>query len=154
MMEHTNPSTWYGTTIVSVRKDGKVVIAGDGQVTLGATVIKHTARKVRPLGRGDVLATTPILGLSVDDDDGVIGKVAPKLAGGIALRCGQVIPNGDNAGAGDAVVADGGGVAGHVRVSLLCLAWADPLASCNPYTRPKFRTKEEKRHGVKNIFDP
>lgn len=56
MMEHTNPSTWYGTTIVSVRKDGKVVIAGDGQVTLGATVIKHTARKVRPLGRGDVIA--------------------------------------------------------------------------------------------------
>jgi ATP-dependent HslUV protease subunit HslV len=55
-MEHTNPSTWYGTTIVSVRKDGKVVIAGDGQVTLGATVIKHTARKVRPLGRGDVIA--------------------------------------------------------------------------------------------------
>ncbi|MBS1180991.1 MAG: hslV [Proteobacteria bacterium] len=56
MMEHTNPSTWYGTTIVSVRKDGKVVIAGDGQVTLGATVIKHTAKKVRPLGRGDVIA--------------------------------------------------------------------------------------------------
>ncbi|WP_284541012.1 ATP-dependent protease subunit HslV [Pleomorphomonas sp. T1.2MG-36] len=55
-MEHTNPSTWYGTTIVTVRKDGKVVIAGDGQVTLGATVIKHTARKVRPLGRGDVIA--------------------------------------------------------------------------------------------------
>ncbi|PIO99222.1 ATP-dependent protease subunit HslV [Pleomorphomonas carboxyditropha] len=55
-MEHTNPSAWYGTTIVSVRKDGKVVIAGDGQVTLGATVIKHTARKVRPLGRGDVIA--------------------------------------------------------------------------------------------------
>ena len=56
MMEHTNPSTWYGTTIVSVRKGGKVVIAGDGQVTLGATVIKHTAKKVRPLGKGDVIA--------------------------------------------------------------------------------------------------
>ena len=56
MMEHANPSTWYGTTIVTVRKDGKVVVAGDGQVTLGATVIKHTARKVRPLGRGDVIA--------------------------------------------------------------------------------------------------
>jgi len=56
MMEHTNPSIWYGTTIVSVRKGGKVVIAGDGQVTLGAIVIKHTARKVRPLGKGDVVA--------------------------------------------------------------------------------------------------
>jgi len=47
--------TWHGTTILAVRKGGKVVVAGDGQVTLGATVIKHTARKVRRLGRGDVI---------------------------------------------------------------------------------------------------
>jgi ATP-dependent HslUV protease subunit HslV len=47
---------WHGTTIVTVRKGGKVVVAGDGQVSLGQTVIKHTARKVRPLGRGDVIA--------------------------------------------------------------------------------------------------
>ena len=51
-----NPAVWHGTTIVSVRKGGKVVIAGDGQVTLGATVIKHTARKVRTLARGGVIA--------------------------------------------------------------------------------------------------
>ena len=38
---------WHGTTIVAVRKGGKVVIAGDGQVSLGQTVIKGTARKVR-----------------------------------------------------------------------------------------------------------
>ena len=36
---------WHGTTIIGVRKDGKVVIAGDGQVSLGQTVIKGTARK-------------------------------------------------------------------------------------------------------------
>ncbi|RVV98004.1 ATP-dependent protease subunit HslV [Mesobaculum littorinae] len=43
---------WHGTTIVGVRKGGKVVIAGDGQVTLGQTVIKGTARKVRRLAPG------------------------------------------------------------------------------------------------------
>jgi len=47
---------WRGTTILSVRKGPRVVIAGDGQVTLGATVIKANARKVRPLGDGTVIA--------------------------------------------------------------------------------------------------
>lgn len=47
--------TWHGTTILSVRKAGKVVIAGDGQVSLGQTVIKGNARKVRPLGTGQVI---------------------------------------------------------------------------------------------------
>ncbi|WP_068084718.1 ATP-dependent protease subunit HslV [Polycladidibacter stylochi] len=56
MSEHKDPSKWYGTTILSVRKGGKVVIAGDGQVSLGQTVIKGTARKVRPLAKGKVIA--------------------------------------------------------------------------------------------------
>jgi ATP-dependent HslUV protease, peptidase subunit HslV len=43
------------TTILTVRKGGRVVIAGDGQVSLGPTVLKSNARKVRPLGRGDVI---------------------------------------------------------------------------------------------------
>jgi ATP-dependent HslUV protease subunit HslV len=47
---------WHGTTIVTVRKGGKVVIAGDGQVTVGPTVMKHNAKKVRPLGKGGVIA--------------------------------------------------------------------------------------------------
>ena len=47
---------WHGTTIVSVRKGGKVIIAGDGQVSMGQTVMKPNARKVRPLGNGDVIA--------------------------------------------------------------------------------------------------
>ena len=52
-----NPNTFHATTIVSVRRNGKVVVAGDGQVTLGNTVMKANARKVRRLGRdGQVLA--------------------------------------------------------------------------------------------------
>ena len=46
----------HGTTILSVRKNGKVVIAGDGQVTFGNTVLKAGARKVRPVGDGKVIA--------------------------------------------------------------------------------------------------
>ncbi len=55
MIEH-HPTTIYGTTIVTVRKDGKVVIAGDGQVSLGNTVMKGNARKVRRIGKGNVIA--------------------------------------------------------------------------------------------------
>jgi len=55
-MQNDNQPTWHGTTILSVRKGGKVVIAGDGQVSLGQTVIKANARKVRRLGKGDIVA--------------------------------------------------------------------------------------------------
>jgi ATP-dependent HslUV protease subunit HslV len=50
--------TWHGTTIVGVRKGGRVVVAGDGQVSAGQTVMKGTARKVRRLSPGghDVVA--------------------------------------------------------------------------------------------------
>lgn len=54
--QQNDPTGWRGTTIVTVRKDNKVVIAGDGQVSLGQTVIKGNARKVRPLGDGAVIA--------------------------------------------------------------------------------------------------
>ncbi|MEJ1995146.1 MAG: ATP-dependent protease subunit HslV [Limibacillus sp.] len=54
--QNSNSPVWHGTTILSVRKGGHVVIAGDGQVTLGNTVIKSNARKVRPLGDGKVIA--------------------------------------------------------------------------------------------------
>ena len=46
---------WHGTTILSVRKADRVVIAGDGQVTLGDTVVKSNALKVRRLGDGKVI---------------------------------------------------------------------------------------------------
>jgi ATP-dependent HslUV protease, peptidase subunit HslV len=50
-----DPTQWHGTTILSVRKDGKVVMIGDGQVTMGQTVVKNNARKLRRLGNGSVI---------------------------------------------------------------------------------------------------
>ncbi|MBT7943660.1 MAG: ATP-dependent protease subunit HslV [Alphaproteobacteria bacterium] len=55
-MSQENDRSWHGTTILSVRKGKQVVIAGDGQVTLGDTVIKANALKVRRLGDGSVIA--------------------------------------------------------------------------------------------------
>ncbi len=48
-----DPVGWHGTTILCVRRGGSVAMAGDGQVTLGQTVIKGNARKVRRIGAGD-----------------------------------------------------------------------------------------------------
>jgi ATP-dependent HslUV protease subunit HslV len=50
----TEPA-WHGTTILSVRKGGMVVVAGDGQVSMGNTVVKANAKKVRRLGKGEVI---------------------------------------------------------------------------------------------------
>jgi ATP-dependent HslUV protease subunit HslV len=47
---------WHGTTILAVRRNGKTTIAGDGQVSMGATVVKGAARKVRTLAGGKVIA--------------------------------------------------------------------------------------------------
>jgi ATP-dependent HslUV protease subunit HslV len=55
MSENTTPA-WHGTTILAVRKGADVVIAGDGQVSFGNTVIKANAKKVRRLGGGNVIA--------------------------------------------------------------------------------------------------
>ena len=52
----SNELTMHATTIVTVRKGGKVVIAGDGQVSLGQTIMKGNARKVRRIGKGNVIA--------------------------------------------------------------------------------------------------
>ena len=60
-------SEWYHTTVLAVRKDGVVAIGSDGQVTLGTTVVKHGATKVRRLAGGNVLA-------------GFAGSVADALA--------------------------------------------------------------------------
>jgi ATP-dependent HslUV protease subunit HslV len=54
--EPHDPIRWHGTTILSVRKDGRVVIAGDGQVSMGQTIVKSNARKVRRLAGGSVMA--------------------------------------------------------------------------------------------------
>ena len=55
-MEHTNPNILYGTTILCVNKKGRVVIAGDGQVTLGSSVFKATANKLRSMAGGSIVA--------------------------------------------------------------------------------------------------
>ena len=55
MTEHHDPVGWHGTTILSVRRNGHVVVAGDGQVSLGNTVVKGNARKVRRIGNGGVI---------------------------------------------------------------------------------------------------
>lgn len=55
--DYANAQLWRGTTIVSIRKGDQVVIAGDGQVSMGHTVLKDNARKVRRLGRdNDIIA--------------------------------------------------------------------------------------------------
>lgn len=55
-MQSIMSNDWHGTTILSVRKGDQVVVAGDGQVTLGSITLKSNARKVRPLGSGNVIA--------------------------------------------------------------------------------------------------
>ena len=54
-MTSSESQLWHGTTILCVRKNDRVVIAGDGQVSLGATIIKANARKVRRLGDGSII---------------------------------------------------------------------------------------------------
>ena len=54
-MERKEQPVWHGTTVLAVRKDGRVVVAGDGQVSLGTTVIKSNARKVRRIGDGSII---------------------------------------------------------------------------------------------------
>jgi len=51
----SNDKTWHGTTILSVRRNGKVIVIGDGQVSAGQTVMKPNAKKVRQLGDGSVI---------------------------------------------------------------------------------------------------
>ena len=54
-MQSGQSDLWHGTTILTVRKGDTVVIGGDGQVSFGQTIVKSNAKKVRPLGKGDVI---------------------------------------------------------------------------------------------------
>ena len=56
MSRPPDESLWHGTTILSLRKGGEVIVVGDGQVSMGQTVVKSNARKVRPLAGGSVIA--------------------------------------------------------------------------------------------------
>ena len=57
MSDQTTPSPMHATTILSVRKGGQVVVAGDGQVSMGPTIVKGTARKVRRIGKNQNIIT-------------------------------------------------------------------------------------------------
>src|SRR5258708_3651626 len=54
-MQPTQLPSWHGTTILTVRKNGVVAIGGDGQVSIGQTIVKSNAKKVRRLAKGDVI---------------------------------------------------------------------------------------------------
>jgi len=56
MFNHSDNTKIYATTILSVRKDGRVAIAGDGQVSFGQTVLKSNAKKIRKIGNGSIIA--------------------------------------------------------------------------------------------------
>src|SRR5438477_12010670 len=56
MSRSPDESLWHGTTILSLRKGGEVIVAGDGQVSMGQTIVKSNAKKVRRLGGGGVIA--------------------------------------------------------------------------------------------------
>ena len=55
-MQPSEPDRWHATTILTVRKGGVVAIGGDGQVSIGQTIVKGNAKKVRRLGKGEVIA--------------------------------------------------------------------------------------------------
>ena len=55
MQQPTQSELWHGTTILTVRKGGVVAIGGDGQVSIGQTIVKGNAKKVRRLAKGDVI---------------------------------------------------------------------------------------------------
>ena len=83
---------WRSTTILSVRKGGKVVVAGDGQVTAGATVMKSNARKVRRIGKGgevivgfagataDAFALSERLEAKIEQHPGNLARACVELA--------------------------------------------------------------------------
>jgi ATP-dependent HslUV protease subunit HslV len=56
MAEPADGTTWHGTTILCLRKGGEVIVAGDGQVSMGQTIVKSNAKKLRRLGGGSVIA--------------------------------------------------------------------------------------------------
>ncbi len=55
-MEHKNQNSFHATTILCVRKNNKVAIAGDGQVSFGQTIMKSNAKKIRKIGDGSIIA--------------------------------------------------------------------------------------------------
>jgi ATP-dependent HslUV protease subunit HslV len=65
-MQNQDFPGWHGTTIIGVKKGGKVVIAGDGQVSLGQTIVKNSGRKVRRLSPGGFEVVAGFAGSTAD----------------------------------------------------------------------------------------
>ncbi len=90
MTASDDATRWRSTTILSVRKGGQVVVAGDGQVTLGATIMKSNARKVRRLGKeviagfagatADAFALFERLEAKIDQHPGNLARACVELA--------------------------------------------------------------------------
>ena len=78
---------WHGTTIVAVRRGSKVVIAGDGQVSVGNTVMKHNAKKVRRLSGGKVIG-----GFAGATADNIRNKIKTMLQMAVVLTYGASLP--------------------------------------------------------------
>ena len=66
MSETSSPAVWHGTTILSVRKGNQVVVAGDGQVSFGQTVLKSNAKKVRRIEVGGARVIAGFAGATAD----------------------------------------------------------------------------------------
>ena len=86
------PETWHGTTILAVRRGGRVVVAGDGQVSMGQTVMKGGARKVRRLRPGGPEAPEVVAGFagSTADAFALLERLEAKLeahSGQLARAC-------------------------------------------------------------------
>jgi len=92
-MEGSGKTAWHGTTILCVRKSNQVVVAGDGQVSMGQTVVKSNARKLRRLAGGSVADKSVSLILSgtgdvLEPEDGIIGIGS---GGGYALAAARAL---------------------------------------------------------------
>ena len=87
-MSSSDFPNWHGTTIIGVKKEGKVVIAGDGQVSLGQTVIKGSAKKVRKIGYKNVKALTPGQNFKYGDllIEATAGAPVPNIENGYILN--------------------------------------------------------------------
>src|SRR6516225_6569853 len=76
----SRPPGWHATTILMVRKGGRVVIGGDGQVSMGQTVVKANARKVRRLATGDAFTLFERLEAKLEQYPGQLARACVELA--------------------------------------------------------------------------
>jgi ATP-dependent HslUV protease subunit HslV len=79
-MDHPGSTVWHGTTILCLRKGSQVVVAGDGQVTMGQTVVKSNARKLRRLAGGSAITLFERLEGKLEQYAGQLPRACVELA--------------------------------------------------------------------------